>query len=312
VILFSMTRPPVLPRALDLATWPAALESNTKGATDGQALNAQLMQLDGAPAKHALIQASTERGLRWAWTDADGAFTLADLPPASSIELTAVAYEHMPASFTVELPLTTPLKLHLPAPAPQLETLPDLVSADFKDSIKRAIGSPEGLEVWLVPPPGTAPLSGQIERRTRVAADGSYTFTGLTSGVYQARILPAWAAGGTWPILGAGALPFEPNSSMPVPPPMRTIEGSITGQVVGANSQAIAGAMLIVRNAAQPDQLWPTQATTSMGAFTVNDCPPGSYMLKIVFGDKSASQVVVVEAGQVAQASFNFDQTAVD
>nr|MBC8451183.1 hypothetical protein [Planctomycetota bacterium] len=186
----------------------------------------------------------------------------------------------------------------------ELEALPELTSGDSTGRVVRGMGPTEGLEVWLTPPPGTDPLGGQVERRATVDASGSFSVPGLTAGVYRASILPGWARGGSWPILGEGALPFEPGSSLPTPR-LSTSEGVLTGRVFDDHGQPLAGAMLLVRSATEPGRLWPPVQSDLGGFCRVADLPPGVYHLELVSGQARQELEVRVEADAEAVARFD-------
>jgi hypothetical protein len=290
-----------------LAPWPKALAA-APAPEVGVALSGVLRHADGTPAADALIQVTTPAGTRWDWTSGSGAFTLTALPAdpeiRAELEFGALALEHMPATFRLESPPTARVTWILPPPTRDLEAMPALVIGDFHGSLTRALGPTEGLEVWLVPPPGIDPLTGQIERRATVATDGSFAFPSLTAGVYQARILPAWARGGSWPILGTGALPFDPKSNQPVPR-LATLEGRITGRVFDDHGEPLAGAMLLVSPSESDQQVWPPAQSGPAGFFQVDDLPPGLYHLELVSGKAHQELEVRVSEGGVTEARFN-------
>lgn len=286
--------------------WPSPLAAAPPPASQNEVqLPGMLKTLAGQPAADALIQVKSGGIVRWTWTDAQGAFALAlpkDPATRAALEIVVVAYEHLPAIFHAE---SDRLDWTLPAPAPELEALEDLVLGNFTGRVERKHGSPEGLEIWLTPPPGTAPLSGRIERRTRVAPDGTYTFANLTAGVYQARIVPSWAAGGTWPILAAGALPFEPGSSMPAPPALAPVEGAIEGTVTDEDGRALAGALILVQQLGEAqERLWPARASDSSGAFRVDELPPGRYRVELTSGATRLQIEVQVAKDETTPANF--------
>lgn len=290
-----------------LAPWPKALAA-VPARDLGVTLNGTLRHANGTPAADALVQTTVPDGTRWGWTNGSGAFTLTRLPSdpgvRAGLSFVALALEHMPATFTLTSTKNERVNWTLPPPTADLEAMPELTFADFTGQLVRASGAPEGLEVWLVPPPGADPLSGQIERRATVDADGSYSFPSLTTGIYQARVLPAWARGGTWPILGTGALPFDPKSSQPLPR-LATLEGRITGRVTGVAKQPLSGALVLVNATDETNHVWPPAVSDATGFFEVPDLPPGLYHLELATGDTHKELELRVPAGGEATARFD-------
>lgn len=288
-----------------MAPWPKALAAAPQEVV-GVSLTGTLRHADGTPAAGALVQVTLSDSTRWDWTDGSGHFSLTRLPrdpqERRGLSFVALALEHMPATFQLEGVGVEGVEWTLPPATAELEAMPKLVYGDFTGQLNRAGASPEGLEVWLVPPPGTDPLSGQIPRRTTVVADGSYTFANLTAGIYQARVLPAWARGGSWPILGTGALPFDPSSNQPVPR-LTTLEGRILGRVT-KGGQPLAGALLIATSPGESNHIWPPATSDPTGFFQIPDLVPGLYNLELVSGAAHQELELRVAAGQEAQARF--------
>jgi len=302
--LWALRQGPGLLELPPLAPWPKALAA-APAPPAGTALVGTLRHADGTPAADALIQVTLPTGVRWAWTDGSGNFTLTRIPEErAGLEFIALALEHMPAIFKAETAPGERLQWVLPAPIQELEALPELRCADFEGRVDRGVLPTEGLEVWLVPPPGLDPLAGLVERRATVDANGTYQLPSLTAGIYQAHLLPAWARGGTWPILGTGALSFEPNSSQPTPR-LTTLEASITGHIFDASGAPLIGALLIASDPASANHIWPPAQSDATGRFRIDDLPPGTYRLELTSGEAHLERELTLTAGNETSTRFD-------
>lgn len=289
-----------------LPEWPAALPAWTPQPS-GPTLNGTLRLADGEPAINALVQIDRPDGLSWTRTNALGRFALENMPADKSAwSVTVLAFDHMPARFQTEAGAAS-VTWTLPPPPARLEALPALNTADFVGRVVRQNGPLEGLEVWIVPPPGTDLLTGQIERRAQVAADGSFRFADLAAGVYQAQLLPAWARGGTWPIVGSGPLSVAPGSTLPQPPALVVREGALAGVVQDANAEPIHGAMVIVQQASDLNHLLPPQATDAQGRFAFDGLPADDYRVEVVTGDVRRSETFTIVVGQTTERDFTLN-----
>lgn len=292
-----------------LPKWPDALPAWTPRES-GPILEGTLQLASGEPAINALVQVDRPGGLSWTRTSALGRFALKDMPTDASVwDVTVLAFNHMPTRFQTEAG-TALVAWTLPEPPAQLEALPPLNTADFVGHVVRP-NAPEaslaGLEVWIVPPPGTDILTGQIERRAPVADDGSFRFADLAAGVYQAQILPAWARGGAWPILGNGPLSIAPGSTLPQPPALVVREGALAGVVYDQENEPIHGAMVIVQQASDLNHVLPPQATDADGRFAFDGLPADEYRIEVVSGDGRRSETLTIVVGETTQRDFTLN-----
>lgn len=295
------------PGAVELLPQPPFPEPLAAWVGDGpgRTLTGTITRADGAAAERALVQIDGTNGLYWTRTDALGRFTLSGLPTERAPRTaTVLAYEHLPERFDLPPDADSVTWQLAPAPA-ELEALPELVLSDYTGRVERADGPTEGLEVWLVPPPGTDLLTGMLERRATVAADGSFAVPGLAAGVYQAHVLPAWARGATWPLIGSGAVSVAVGSSLPDPPALVVREGALRGTVTLGAAGPVAGAMVLLQDATDANRLCPPRATDANGGFAFDGLPAGTYRLDVLSGLEQRVVDVVITTGKTVVQDFN-------
>jgi hypothetical protein len=233
-----------------------------------------------ADASVTLLEANMPRATQ---TDRDGAFRFEGIC-AGTHELTVLAFGEEPQTFRVTLPREEALELSLAPPRPPLETLPAIERAPLRGRLRAAAGTLDGLELWLEPALGTDPLAGVVPRRARVGNDGAFEFDALAAGAYSARVLPAWASGGSWPIVaqhdlewrgGAEALEFD---YQPATAALRVLD--IAGRVM-------PGALVLLRErtaADRPLHVWPARESDGAGEVRFDDLAAGEYEIEIAAG----------------------------
>ena len=282
----------------------------------GATLTGSVRTADDQPASEALVQTRVTRAgethprVRWAWTDAAGRFELTGLGEPGPRTLVVLAADHMPARFEAEVPGEAPPFVLTEALGP-LELLPELDLGDLDGRLRLPTDGPElgPLEVLLVPvldaderagtadTPGDvgALLAGRVPRRAPVAPDGSWTLAELAAGFYEVQVLPAWASGGTWPVLGRGVLEHDPGGgrpTFPVPVEPAGLDGALTG----ADGAPLVGALVEVR---QDARAWPATTSDTEGRYAVGHLEPGTYAVRALAGDVEATAEVTVAAGEV-------------
>ena len=297
--------------------WPKALDP-LPAAVPGATLTGRLLLADGRPAVEALVQATvpvdeSRRRVRWSWTDQDGAFRVEDLTGGGELAFVVLAADHMPARFTATVPGEA-VTWTLPEPTGELEYLPELDLGDLEGRVRRDAGELAGLEVLLVPilgpeerggsvhAPGDvlALLAGRTTRRARVDGAGRYAVPELAAGFYEVLVLPAWARGGTWPVLGRGVLEHAPGTGRPSFP-VDVEETRMAGTVTDPDGDPVAGALVRV---VQGERVWPAAHTDAEGAFTVGDLESGPYRVDALAGEARASKEVTLEAGELRRLEF--------
>ncbi|MDF1798170.1 MAG: carboxypeptidase-like regulatory domain-containing protein [Planctomycetota bacterium] len=294
--------------------WPKALEALAAQPV-GASLDGRIQRADRAPAAEALVQTTVAtddqggRAVRWAWTDSLGRFHLDGLSSDQPLVLVVLAADHMPASFDVELGPGVPaeeLVWSLPAPIDEVEVLPALEFGDLQGRVRRPLGErgTARLEVLLrplevgAPTPGDAQamafLAGRIERRATVDAAGGYTVPALAAGFYEVLVLPDWARGGTWPVLGRGSVDHAPGSTQPQFPVVLE-DATVSGIVTDAGGQPVVGALLL---ASRDDRVWPPVQSGADGSYQLVDLDAGPLHVEVLAGSASASLDLTLGPGE--------------
>ena len=122
-------------------------------------------------------------------------------------------------------------------------------------------------------------------------------------------MLPSWAHGGSWPILGEAKLDFSDGKELDLLK-IPLVEGMITGSLRDQDGLPISGALLVLRSLGS-DQLprtaarvWPPVRSEDDGSFTLVDLPPGTYEVELVAGEAREKQQVQVRAGSLGVVDF--------
>lgn len=294
--------------------WPKALEA-LAAQPAGASIGGRIQRADRAPAAEALVQTTIAtddeggRAVRWAWTDSLGRFHLDGLTSGQPLVLVVLAADHMPATFDVELGPGVPvddLVWTLPDPIAEVEALPALEFGDLEGRVRRPLGErgTAGLEVLLRPlevslsPDGDdeamAYLAGRIERRATVDASGSYTVPALAAGFYEVLVLPDWARGGTWPVLGRGAFDHAPGSRQPQFPVVLE-DAVVSGIVTDAGGQPVVGALLL---ATRDDRVWPPVQSGEGGRFELVDLDAGPLHVEVLAGSEGVELDLTLGGGE--------------
>jgi len=274
---------------------------------------------DGRPAAEAfvvLLPPDDERSelppLHHAYSDAEGRFALEGLP-AGPLRVVLTHPSAPPRTFALELPVAGEVTWSLPAPLPELPVLPEQGASAMSGLVRADGAGPEGapdltdFEVWLVPAPDTPLLAGASERRTSIDAQGAFALAELTAATYEARVLPGWARGGTWPILARGGVTVragEPHSLG-----LALEVGAVEGTLLDPDGRPLPGAVVSVAalDALDPvgqPALWPPAVTDAEGRFRVGLLPPGRYLVHVRAGAARGDSEVVVEAGSTRSVPF--------
>jgi hypothetical protein len=249
----------------------------------------------GAPVADVAVYASPAGVPTWDTTDAEGRFDL-DWPPAEAVpeprepvEVCVAAWGYPPLALPLEWGART-LEVRLPAPEEPTPRLPDGEASPLvlhaRSALARPADEPLDLELWLEPVELPEFFSDAVSRRTRSSADGSFELESLAHGRYRARVLPAWAAGGSWPdLLGDPPVEIEHPLGTGVVVDLPLADGALQGALLDRDGAALEGALVLLEDAGNRGRLWPPLLTDENGRFRYPDLPAGVYQLLLSAGE---------------------------
>lgn len=276
------------------------------------ALRGRVRAADGTNANEAFLvllraedDASQAEPLYHAYTDAEGRFALAGLE-AGLYRALLTHPTAPPKSFALELPLVGEVSWELAAPLPPLPVLPELARTSLTGRVRGpealaaglAADTLHGFEVVLRPAPETPLLAGACERRATTGAGGAFAFDELVVARYDARVLPPWARGGSWPVLARGSLTSAAGAHGTLELALEV--GALEGELLEAEGRPLAGALVTVsaldaRDPVGEPQLWPPAVTDPAGRYRVELLPPGRYRVHLRAGSAAHDVEVVVQ-----------------
>lgn len=257
----------------------------------------------GAGAAEVLVVTRGGEAPHWTFTDARGDFRLGELP-SGELEVVLVSPGRLPRTERVELPHTGPALLRISPPRADLEALPTVARSPLAGIVTRPENVPFSArplidyELVLRPAPGGDPLSGAVLRRVAADAEGRFLVDRLVHAKYMLQVLPPWAAGGSWPVLGStNFLHFGGAGELLVP----LSAGELAGTIRDSDGELVQGAVVRLTADGQPDQLWPPAASDADGRYRLGDLAPGRYLLRVRAGDERAETTVEVRGGEVGE-----------
>ena len=261
----------------------------------------------------AVPVAESSEPLHWAYTDANGTFSLVGLSRAR-YAVALVLPDHPHTQFTIDVPAaesSEEIVWHLQEPLPPIESLPEMQRADLTGNVLPPTGFTleeyplAGYEVVARPSEEAHPLSGAVTRRTAVAASGAFVFENLVATAYRIQVVPPWASGGTWPILEEVYLRHVLESEDGRLLSLRLRAGEIRGRLLNLDELPIEGALVKLWRRDAPDpqtgadatRLWPPAETDATGEFRFRDLPPGSYGVRVRTGEAALERTEEVREG---------------
>ncbi|MDA1263903.1 MAG: carboxypeptidase-like regulatory domain-containing protein [Planctomycetota bacterium] len=241
----------------------------------------------------------------WAFTDGDGAFEMSDLW-SGPVEVAVHAPGFQAALVPSEVGIG-PVELRITDRLPDPEPFAQPGQGDVFGRVIAPGHDLAGFEVFLLPAAAPTEQGTGVPRRTRCAADGTFALDAVTHAEYELRVLPPWAAGGSWPDLMTG-LDQDPvrilhPQAAPLEVPLAA--GSIAGQAFELQGgDPLAGAMVVVLPVPGPSaattRRFPPVRTDDKGAYRVPWLPPGRYHVILTAGQERREGEVDVPAGGVA------------
>ncbi|MEZ5978838.1 MAG: carboxypeptidase regulatory-like domain-containing protein [Planctomycetota bacterium] len=253
---------------------------------------------DGSTAADVLVAVTASDEFFWTRTDALGTFALEGVPVGRAW-LAIVPLAAPGLDLDVALPHDEPFELELPGAFPPIETLPEIRRAPLEGTLEVPFDrSPAGYEIALLPleltsrgaRPIAAPgLDGRVERRVRVDASGRFRLEDTALGAYQLRVLPPYAAGSNWPVVGTATFAHDGDGALAE---VDATSGAILGVAVDESGRPVAGALVTVTSASDPTSILPPTETDAEGAFVVEDVPEASLRVRVRAGSLSAERIV--------------------
>ena len=279
------------------------------------ALTGEVHTADGAPAADVYVALVREEDaleaepvLR-AYSDATGRFAIERVTPGS-YRIALIHPSVPPRMLPLSVPKegVAPLDLQLLPPLPPLPVLPDLGRTPIEGRITSAEGLVsselfvQGFEVVLRPTDDTPALAGAPERRVRADAEGRFALDDLVVASYRVEVLPPWARGGSWPVVGRGVC--APLGDAAAHLALALDVGAMEGTLRESGGRALVGALVKVSaldalDAVGQPQLWPPLVSDPEGRFRVELLPPGRYRVHVRAGAAARDVDVTIESGKV-------------
>lgn len=282
-------------------------------------LHGQLLTAEGQPAEEAFVAllpvregADESAPIHPAYTDAEGRFVVRGLAPGS-YRAVLTHPSAPPRELPVELLQSEEVHWELAPPLPPLPSLPPLrrtglvghllaqSSAAPGPAEEASPSALEGFEVVLFPADDTPLLAAAAERRASTDALGRFALEDLVAARYRVEVLPPWARGGSWPVIGRGSV--EPSEGEPATLDLTLEVGALEGELREADGRPLSGALVVVSSLDQRDpvgapQLWPPSVTDVAGRFAVELLPPGRYQVHLRAGSAAQDRQVGIESGR--------------
>jgi hypothetical protein len=275
----------------------------------------------GAPAPEVVVHLLSDDPdaagdpVHWALTDADGAFELFGLR-AGAFRAVLLWPGHPNTVARVRVPLsdeTANGEVTL-ALAPPLEPIPDLPPferAPIAGELRRPAGlrarELAGYEVVFLPTERNERLSGAAVVRVTTDEEGRFRVDDLVLADYRVQVLPAWASGGSWPVLAEAPCAHDaagPRGEDDVTLLLWLTCGEVRGSLRDRKLRPIEGALVTLAPESDPTRPWPPRATDASGSFAITDVPAGAYRVRVHAGGAVREELVVVGAGRSEELSF--------
>lgn len=272
---------------------------------------------DGRPAADAFVVLERakpfENGpapVRAEYSDATGAFRFEALASGSY----RVVLQHPsapPRTFALAVPSTDEILWSLAEPLPPIESMPTLVRGALAGRVTLPAGLAPGMdltgyELVLTPAAGTHALAGAAVRRTLCDGEGRFAFSDLVLADYEARVLPPWARGGSWPELARVACAHRAEGTELA---LELVVGTLAGTLLEPPDRPLVGAVVRITSLSARDvlgkpQLWPPAVSDEQGRFRSELLPVGRYLLHERAGEGAQDVEFEVRAGAELEVPF--------
>jgi hypothetical protein len=278
----------------------------------------RLLDPRGEPLEGASLSTLQRGRPLWTYTGADGVFRL-DEVDEGPLEISVVARGHAAQVFRT-VAGRGPVELRVAATLDPPPSLPDPPTSDLVGQIALPLAPDEraDYEVVLVPDATPDTFGVGVPRRARTDGDGTFRIEDLVHGDYRVRLLPPWAAGGSWPNLLApwqDPAPLLTHPAADGPPRLESIAGALAGVALertrpGTDPAPVEGALVLVSPLGvgadgHPDpHPFPGEQSGPDGAWQVRHLPPGRYRVTLAAGTDRREAVVTVRAGARVDPGF--------
>jgi len=275
-----------------------------------ESLSGRVLDSDGQPLPGVQISlrpldptpASAEP-LHWTLSAEDGSYELHGLNSAKYIySLYLAGFPIEEAAQPVHPPVEGHFDFHMGPAKPPVEAIPEVVRAGLLGSVRLPAGQLlkdhplEGFEVIARPLSPNEAMTGAVTRRTKLDATGLFEFDDLVLGPYRLEVLPSWACGGSWPVLGSMDWTHATGEGAQ-DPFLELRSGSVTGVILDQDAQPVVDAVVMLWPAEQPGHTWPVATSDSAGRVEVGDLPAGEYVVRVRAGRAASEVQVFVQEG---------------
>ena len=260
----------------------------------GGAFEALVCDADGRPVPSAVVSVLVGDEVRGELSDEAGRVAMRGLPRGVR-QVKVVAMGRDPLQ--VELPdddAAARLVLGAIAPAPSF------AGAERGRCLVKVVAPVDvdliGMELWLEPEADSLRIDAPVPARAVLQAGGTARFEGLWPGAYDVHLLPEWAAGGSWPRLGAPSKVVVAANEVEVECRFAGARADVA--VLDARGRPVGGALVVLRTGGDAPRPAPGFATTADGKGRSTWLPAGRWTVAVqAGGDKGAAEVELV-AGQ--------------
>jgi hypothetical protein len=156
-----------------------------------------------------------------------------------------------------------------------------------------------GMELWLEPVAAAHRIDAPLPARASIAAEGALRFEALWPGAYELRLLPEWAAGGTWPVLSAPKQVAIGAEEAVVALELAAARAEVS--VLDLAGRPVSGALVVLRTTGDAPRPAPGFATGADGKGRSAWLPRGKWSVSVQAG--AAKGLAEVELGEAELAS---------